>query len=92
MECALVSYSMNYAFRYRVLSPWPQGGVPLKTHLDSGRDGYWLDVWGSCSIYEKQEAKRGGCMIPWYPVKELLRRFGSSSGREFFLLHMDGSV
>ena len=23
-------------------------------------------------------------MIPWYPVKELLRRFGSSSGREFF--------
>ena len=67
----------------RVLSPWPQG-VLLKTHLNSGRDGYWLDVWGSCSIYEKQEAKRGGCMIPWYPVKELLRRFGSSSGREFF--------
>ena len=27
----------------RVLSPWPQG-VPLKTHLNSGRDGYWLDV------------------------------------------------
>ena len=25
-----------------------------------------------------------GVMIPWCPVKELLRRFGSSSGRGFF--------